>query len=166
MADTTERTTAAQPLSGLREMAQAIDTVIETAQKSICVFDRNLADGGYNTAERFNRLKVFLLAGRRNRIEVVVHDTDYLERDCPRMMTLLRQFPYAISIHRALAEARRVHDAFVVADEIAYWRRFHFDHPRSEVALDDETGASLLRGRFSEIWNASEPALAATVLGL
>jgi hypothetical protein len=166
MVTNTDQANLSRPLFGLSEMTQAIDEVIACACKTICIFDRNLADGGYSARDRFNRLKVFLLSSRSNRVEIVLHNTDYLERDCARMMILLRQFPYAVSVHRTLAEAQRVHDAFVIADEHSYWRRFHCDNPRSEISLNDESGAGLLRRRFSEIWSASEPALTATVLGL
>ena len=160
-----EQPTAAT-LSGLSEMARGIDEVIATASNRIAIFDRDLADGGYNSRERFNRLKVFLLASRRNRVDIAVHQSDYLERDCTRMIILLRQFPYAVQIHRTLPEAQRVQDGFVIADGQHYFHRFHRDHPRAEKAFHDESGAGLLQRRFDEIWIYSEPTLSATILGL
>ena len=153
-------------LVGLVEIARGIDEVIGAASNRIAIFDRDLADGGYNDSERFNRLKVFLLASRRNRIDIAVHQSEYLERDCARMIVLLRQFPYAVQIHRTLPEAQRVQDAFVIADGQHYIRRFHRDYPRAEKALHDESGAGLLQRRFEEIWIYSEPTLSATLLGL
>ena len=126
--------------------------MIAAASNRIAIFDRDLADGRYNTAERFNRLKVFLLASRRNRIDIALHQSEYLERDCTRMMILLRQFPYAVRIHRTLPEAQRVQDSFVIADGHHYFHRFHRDHPRAERAMHDESGAGLLQRRFDEIW--------------
>jgi hypothetical protein len=154
------------PVSGLSEMARGIDEVIAAASNRIAIFDRDLADGGYNSSERFNRLKVFLLASRSNRIDIAVHQSDYLERECTRMILLLRQFPYAVQIHRTLTEAQRVQDGFVIADGQHYFHRFHRDHPQAEKAFHDESGAGLLQRRFDEIWSYSEPALSATVLGL
>lgn len=154
------------PIIGLMEIARGIDEIIAAASNRIAIFDRDLADGEYNTAERFNRLKVFLLASRRNRIDIAVHEVDYLERDCARMQLLMRQFPYAVQIHRTLPEAKRVQDAFIVADGRHYIHRFHRDHPRAEKALYEESGAGLLQRRFDEIWTYSEAALSATVLGL
>jgi hypothetical protein len=164
MTDSEQATTAA--VSGLAEMARGIDEVIAAASIRIAIFDRDLVDGGYNSSERFNRLKVFLLASRSNRIDIAVHHNDYLERECTRMIILLRQFPYAVQIHRTLPEAQRVQDGFVIADGQHYFHRFHRDHPRAEKAFHDESGAGLLQRRFDEIWSYSEPALSATVLGL
>ena len=160
-----EQPTAAT-LSGLSEMARGIDEVIAAASNRIAIFDRDLADGDYNSPERFNRLKVFLLANRRNRVDIAVHHSDYLERDCTRMIILLRQFPYAVQIHRTLPEAQRVQDGFVIADGQHYFHRFHRDHPQAEKVFHDESGAGLLQRRFDEIWIYSEPTLSATVLGL
>ncbi len=156
----------ASPISGLSEMARGIDEVIGAASTRIVIFDCDLADGGYNTSERFNRLKVFLLANRRNRIDIAVHQSDYLERDCTRMIILLRQFPHAIQIHRTLPEAQQVQDGFIIADGCHYFHRFHRDHPRAEKVFNDESGAGLLQRRFDEIWTYSEPALSSTILGL
>jgi hypothetical protein len=166
MTMTVSKQATVSPVVGLTEMAGGIDEVIAAASNRIAIFDRDLADGGYNAPERFNRLKVFLLASRRNRLDIAVHQSEYLERDCPRMTILLRQFPYAVRIHRTLPEAQRVQDAFVIADGQHYLRRFHRDHPRAEKALYDESGAGLLQRRFEEIWIYSEPALSATLLGL
>jgi hypothetical protein len=160
-----EESTSA-PVSGLTEMARAIDEVIAAASHRIAIFDRDLADGGYNAPERFNRLKVFLLANRGNRIDIAVHQTDYLERDCTRLQTLLRQFPYAIQIHRTLPEAKQVQDAFIVADGQHYLHRFHRDQTRAEKAFFEDSGAGLLQKRFDEIWLYSEAGMSATILGL
>lgn len=166
MAASTGEQPLASPVRGLLGMARGIDEVIGAASTRIAIFDRDLADGGYNTAERFNRLKIFLLASRSNRIDIAVHQSDYLERECTHMIILLRQFPYAIQIHRTLPEAQRVQDGFIIADGCHYFHRFHRDHPGAEKAFNDEAGAGLLQRRFDEIWTCSEPALSATILGL
>ena len=154
------------PIRGMAEMSRTIDEIITLATRRIVIFDRYLAEGGYNTPQRFNRLKVFLLANRRNRIDIALHKSENLERDCARMMILLRQFPHAVSVRRTLPEAQRVQDGFVVADGIHFVHRFHFDQPLAQRAFHDESGAGILQRRFDEIWDYTEPATSATVLGL
>ena len=166
MGTETEEQTTTKAISGFSAMMQAIDELVVNATGRIAIFDRDLADYGFNSAERFNRLKVFLLASRRNHIQIVVHRSEYLERDCTRMIILLRQFPHAVSISRTLPEAQRVSDAFMVVNGLHYFHRFHSDQPRAELALYDESGASELQRRFEEILTYSEPAVGATVLGL
>ena len=155
-----------KPISGLAELSIAIDEVISAATRRIVIFDRDLAEDGYNSSLRFNRLKVFLLSNRSNRIDIALHRSENLGRDCPRIMILMRQFPYAISIQRTLPEAQRVQEGFIIVDNLHYLHRFHFDHPRARLAFHDEAGAGLLQRRFDEIWGYTEPAAAATVLGL
>ena len=50
-------------------------------------------------------LRQFLLAGRGNSIMIVLHETDRLERECPRMLALLRHFSTAVKINETLEPA-------------------------------------------------------------
>ena len=161
-----EETPVTKAIIGFSAMAQAIDELVAQAGGRLSIFDRDLADYGFNSAERFNRLKVFLLANRSNSLQIVVHRSEYLERDCTRMMILLRQFPHAVTICKTLPEAQRVSDAFMIARGLHYFHRFHGDHPRAELVLNDESGAGVLQKRFDEIVTYSEPAIGASVLGL
>ena len=54
MQETTEKTIVT-PINGMSDMATGINEVIAAATNRIAIFDRDLAEGGYNTAERFNR---------------------------------------------------------------------------------------------------------------
>jgi hypothetical protein len=69
-------------------------------------------------------------------------------------------------VHETEGEARRACDPVVLADERDYLHRFHYDHARALLALDDPAGAHGLLQRFQEIWEASIPAVSATTLGL
>ena len=42
----------------------------------------------------------FLLASRTRRLYLVVHSTDHLTRQCPRLLTLLRRFSHAMQINQ------------------------------------------------------------------
>jgi hypothetical protein len=153
-------------LSGINEIQVAIDQIIGAARRELQVFDGNLSDGGFGAPGRFQLMRRFLLVNRANRVSIALHDIDYLTRYCARMMTLLRQFPHAIEVRRTLPAARHASDAFVLADGLSYWRRYHTDDARSELVFNDDAGGRLLRARFEQIWEASEPAVAATVLGI
>jgi hypothetical protein len=152
-------------LEGIAQYSAAIDTVIAKAQRRIRVFDRNLENIGFNTPGRQELLRSFLLARRVNHLDIVVHDTGYLSRNCPRMLLLLRQFSHGVSIHQTHAHMQGVYDPFV-ADGEHYVHRFHFDDSRSLLALDDPQEARNLNDRFDELWDASFPAVFATTIGL
>ena len=155
-----------RPISGIAESQAAIAEVVASAQRLLRVFDITLANRGFNSPARTEQLRQFLLAGRAHRLMIALHDTDPLERDCPRLIALLRQFPMSIEIHRTLAQARNAADPFIVADDHSVWHQLHHEQPRAIVALHSPADAAPIAQRFDEIWEFSEPAVSATTLGL
>ena len=153
-------------VSGLAESLEAIDAVIGVAGRTLRIFDATLSNRGFNTPARAERLREFLVAGRAHRLLIALHDTSLLERENPRLLTLLRQFPMSIEIHRTVGAARNARDAFVVADDHSVWRQLHVEQPRAVVALHSPPDALPIAQRFDEIWELSEPAVSATTLGL
>ncbi len=130
------------------------------------IFDADLANRGLNAPARAEKLREFLVTGRAHRILIALHETDGLERDCPRLLTLLRQFPMSIEIHRTVGEARNANDPFVLGDDHSVWHQLHHEQPRAIVALHSPADALPICQRFDEIWELSEPAVSATTLGL
>jgi hypothetical protein len=150
---------------GMREYDAVIDDFIPRTQRVIRVFDRALSRA-WNSPQRCEALRQFLLADRSSRVMIVVHDAEPIERECPRLIELLRLFTAAVRIHQTLSPARRVYDPFVVFDATHYVHRFHYDHLRAALGTNDLTGAQLLLDRFDEIWNASALAITADTSGL
>lgn len=153
-------------ISGTAESLEAIDAVVDSAERTLRIFDVTLSNRGFNTPARAERLRQFLVAGRAHRILIALHDTELLERENPRLLGLLRQFPMSIEIHRTLAQARNARDPFVVADDHSMWHQLHFEQPRAVVAIHSPADALPIAQRFDEIWELSEPAVSATTLGL
>jgi len=152
--------------SGITEYQQALDTVISHAQRSIQVFDYNLHEGGWNSAQRFETLKNFILNDREARLHIVLHSTDHVRRNCVRLLNLQRQYSYAVFIHETLPEARSINDPMIIVDKQHYVHRFHYEQPRGELVLNDPEQTQKLLLRFDEIWHASAEAVTATTLGL
>jgi hypothetical protein len=155
-----------RPVFGNADALAAIDEVIDAAQRTIRIFDITLANRGFNSPARAEKLRRFLVAGRAHRLLIALHETDPLVRECPRLLTLLRQFPMSIEIHRTLAQARNAMDPFVVADDHSVWHQLHHEQPRAIVAVHSPADAMPIAQRFDEIWDLSEPAISATTLGL
>jgi hypothetical protein len=153
-------------ISGIAESLEAIDEVIGAAERSIRIFDISLSNRGFNSPARTAMLRTFLVAGRAHRLYIALHETDNLERESPRLLQLLRQFPMSIEIHRTVAQARNATDPFVLADDHSVWHQLHFEQPRAIVALHSPQDATPIAQRFDEIWDLTEPAVSATTLGL
>jgi len=153
-------------LIGIADSLEAIDQVVAAAERTLRIFDISLSNRGFNTPKRADALREFLVRGRTHRILIALHETELLERENARLLTLLRQFPMSIEIHRTLAQARNATDPFVVADDHSVWHQLHYEQPRAVVALHSPPDALPIAQRFDEIWDLSEPAVSATTLGL
>lgn len=150
---------------GMREYDEVIDSLISRTQRSIRIFDRSLSRA-YESPQRQELLRRFLLADRLNRLMIVLHEVAPLQRGYPRMWHLRREFGHAVIIRETQRPARHLYDPFVVFDASHYVHRFHYDHLRAAQGTDDIIGAQQLLDRFSEIWETSSPPLSVNVSGL
>ncbi len=144
----------------------AVDRLLEQPGRELRVFDPDLAALRVNDSARIERLERFLLVSRTRRIYFVVHDTDHVTRQCPRMMSLIARFAHAIQVNRTHEEIRELQDSFMVLDSVHYVRRPVAQFFRGAIGLGDETEGLAMRGRFMEIWAASYPAVSGTTVGL
>jgi hypothetical protein len=154
-----------EKLLGKVQYEAAFERLLTRPRRTLRMFDRQLA-GFIDAPPRHALLRAFLLGGQARRLQIVLHDTSTLPRDCPRLLRLLRQFPHAIAIRETEMHAKRVCDPFVVVDDRDHLHRFHHDGPRALLALDDPPGTSVFLERFDELWEASYPAVSGTTLGL
>lgn len=150
---------------GMREFEGLVDELIPQTQRFIRVFDRTLSPS-WNASQRHELLRKFLLADRANRLLIVVHDAEPIERERPRIVELVRQFGTAVRVHQTLTPAKQVYDPFVVFDANHYLHRFHYRFLRASQGTNDLVGAQQLLDRFSEIWEASALAVTAGASGL
>jgi hypothetical protein len=152
-------------VASVAEQVAAIDMLVDLALARIRVFDVDLAQCGWNAAARANGLARFL-ARPGARLDVIVHETRWIEANAPRFVALLRTFGHAMTVYRTGDEARAAMDPLLLVDDRHYLHRFHIDQPRASVAVDMPELARPLCARFDEIWATGEPGLTGTVLGL
>jgi len=143
-----------------------IERLLEQPGRELRVFDPDGAALRLNDATRIDVLQRFLLASRTRRIYLVMHSTDHVTRQCPRLLTLLRRFSHAMQINRTNEEIREVQDSFLLLDSMHYVRRPVAALFRGAMGLGDENEGQALRGRFGEIWSASTPSVSSTTIGL
>lgn len=152
-------------LDGASEYEAAFDTLLARKGRTLRIFDKQFG-AAFGTSQRTHLLRGFLRASSAARVQIVLHEVSNLQRDCPRLISLLRQFSHAVEIHESEPQAKAVYDPFAVLDECHYVHRFHYDNPRALLGLDDPQGALVFVQRFAEIWEASTPAISGTTLGL
>jgi hypothetical protein len=169
--DTSTSTENSEParivqIATVREQSAAIDELIALARHNIRVFDQDLSQTGWSSAARVDRLASFLREVRGRRLDIIVHDTRYLQSACPRMIKLLRTYGHAMTIYQTGPEAKIATDPLLIVDGRHYLHRFHFDQPRATMGIDQPEQAQLLSTRFDEIWATGEAGISGTVLGL
>ena len=152
-------------LASRTEIEHAIDEVLSRAHRRLVVFSSQLG-AEWNRESRVDVVRRFCLDSRRNQMHIVLHDAGTAYRSCPRLLSLLRQFSHVISVQETLHHAKNVYDPFVLADDRHYLHCFHHDGAAGLLALDDPVGATVLRDRFEELWEASASAIPATTIGL
>ena len=155
-----------ETLATVAAQSAAIDELIGLAHQSIRVFDYDLAETGWNSPARASLLAQFLRRSRKAKLDIIVHDTRWIEASCPRLISLLRMFGDRVTIYRTGAEARVAADPLVLVDGRHFLHRFHVEQPRASLVIEDPHLARPLANRFDEIWATGEPGLSGTVLGL
>ena len=152
-------------LETVAEQGVAIDTLISLARERIGVFDVDLSQSGWNSPARADALSNFLRV-RYARLDLIVHETTWIEKSCPRLTNLLRRFGHAMTIYKTGSGARGAMDPLVIVDGQHFLHRYHIAQPRATLAIGMPQAAGPLVTRFDEIWATGEPGLTATVLGL
>ena len=144
----------------------AVDRLLQQPGRELRIFDPDGAGLRLNDPLRLAHLERFLMSSRTRRIYLVLHNTDHLTRQCPRMMSLLGRYSHAMQINRTHEEIRELQDAFLVLDSLHFVRRPVAQFFRGALGFGDETEGLAMRGRFTEIWAASFPAVSSTTVGL
>ena len=153
-------------LDSVAALAQAQDEVIALAQRHIKAFDVDLSWGGWNTGTRCDALSAYLRRAPGARLDIIVHDTRWIEAAGARLTALLARHAGAVTIYRTGAAARAAMDPLLIVDDLHFVHRPHVDWPRGTLSIGSPERAKPLVERFDEIWASGEPGVAASVLGL
>jgi hypothetical protein len=155
-----------ETLTTLAAQIEAIDSLIGLARQSIRVFDIDLSGTGWNDAARAAKLVAFLRSTGNARLDVVVHDTGWIERSCPRLTALLKPYGHLITIRKTGEDAKHAMDPLLIVDDQHYLHRLNIAQPRAVLGIAEGDATRPLIERFEAIWSSAEPGLSATVLGL
>jgi hypothetical protein len=153
-------------ITSYREYDEGVDALLTRARRHLAIFDPDARRLHLNERTRIESLEQFLRGTPTTSIEIVLHATSYVERECPRLIDLLRFAGDRMRIHRAVGDAARAQDCFVIADESHCVRRPVAAQSRGVIIEDDAREVALQRERFAQILASAELAVSATTLGL
>jgi hypothetical protein len=144
----------------------ALDTICSLTKHNLFIFEKDFSNIGFDSPDRAELLRHFLLSNPNNRLQLLAHDTRQISQYYPRLMTLLRQFGHNMFIFQTPKTLRHLTEPFAVADEAHFVRRFHFDGTRGLLVQNDSSNARLLKSRFMEMWQTSSPSLSTSTFSL
>lgn len=145
---------------------KAVDTVLSTAKREICVFDTDIKDLEFDARIRADAIAAFLAGGRDRSLRIVLHELYHIDRYSPRLLGLLKRYSHCFSIRQTPEPLRGISDSFMLADKTSGVIRFHSDHFRGKLLLEHPMEIHDWRQRFEALWLESVPGTSATYLGL
>jgi len=149
-----------------REYSAAIRQTLESAEGELCVFDPDLAHTGLESSESVVLIERLLLATRRARLRIVLHDTTNLESRSPRLLRLMRDFSHCCEVRRSPGDLRNLTECYLLTSNDTGVVRIHRDWPRGKWFVANPAEAGIWLSRFQQLWECSTPAAPATRLGL
>lgn len=145
------------------DLHAALDILLASAPREIRLYDIDLDAYGIEQPERHAALRAVSRAG--GRIELLLESIASLHRDCPRLMTLLRDFGHVLEIRQA-DEALVLDAAFVLFDRRGVITRPDKHALRGTAQRDDAATAARLNQAFEAVWQRATVNVGATTLGL
>ena len=144
----------------------ALDELVRLARRSIRVFDVDLSEMGWNSVDRADALLAFLRRSTHARLDIIVHDTRYLEGHAARLQLLHQRYGHAITLCKTGPEGKAARDPLSIVDSRHYLHRFDIEQPRAALGIDQPHAVIPLINRFDEIWATRESTLPGTLLGV
>ena len=148
-----------------REYEILLDAKVPQTESAIRVFDRTLSQA-WNQKSRIELLRQFLLKNRANKLMIVLHIADNIERELPRLADFVHYFSHNAKIRQTPKMAQQVYDPFVIFDASHYLHRFHYAHMRAAEGSHDVEPAQQFLDRHAELWDVSTPVTLSSVSGL
>ncbi|MCM5572417.1 hypothetical protein M6I34_18035 [Burkholderiaceae bacterium FT117] len=144
---------------------EAFDRCLARARRSLRIFDDNGEFWGLERKAFADAVKALLDRDRDASVAIVLHDTGFVERHCPRLLALLGTHAPRLRIAPADPAVRAYERGFVVVDDTVVLRRPSFG--RSRAFLDfDEAEVAAAGKLLDELLDGALPSLSVNVTGL
>lgn len=148
------------------EYAAALDTLLQTAQRGIRIYDWDLSDGGYAQPARIQLLNDFCKQSPGRQARILLADSEWLTRYAGQLMQLLTVWGHVLEIRVRENEPPPAQDCFVLVDDYGALKRFDKDHPKGVMYLHSRGDVVDLGLRFDSEWERAPGLVSAHTLGL
>ena len=145
----------------------AVQEILDRSTATLQIFDEDLAPLRLDSPERIAVLRGLLVARESHqRLTIVVQKPDFVRQYSPQLMHLLTIYAPSLTVIHSPPHLDKLKDSLLIADGRHTLIRFHRDHARARLILDDVHECTPHIKRFEEIVAAGGEPLSPTTLGL
>lgn len=146
------------------EFHQAVHQVVGRTRSQLCIQDLDLAEWPLETPAANSALES-VLCEPGSLVRIVVHRSDFVEKQAPRLTRLRQRFPGRIVIRVAPGNLPAV-EGLLIGDDRDLLRRASPEAWRGRVQFDAPEEVEPWRRKFLALWSVCEMELGLTTLGL
>lgn len=152
-------------LAGRAEARLVLDDTIGQCNRLLRIFDDRGEFYGFQRKAFCDALAGLLAQSPDARAVLVLHETAYVEKHCPRLMQLLRRHTPRLVVRQTEAGIRSLARGLVIGDHGVLMSRPHFDQLATYIDYD-ETAVKGAASLFAEIELSTGHSLSGHVTGL
>ncbi len=147
-----------------RDVADATDVLIDSAHKTIDLFDHDLQLKGWQHLERYTRLRNAIVQ-RGVQVRLMLCNTETLRSDCPRIVSLLTTHGHRLSI-LGTRNQNNLGSSFAVADRQHLIFRPNMVQSRGTLEFDNPSKSMIWITQFEVTWQQGGRKMFAEAFGL
>jgi len=149
------------------EYDSAVQEILDLSPTRLDIFDEDLSSLRLEGADRIAALRSVLTAASHSRqLRIVVRRRDFVCPCRPHLMNLLTLYAPLISIIHSPPHLDKLGDCLMIADDRHALVRFHRDHARARLIIDDSGECAPYVQRFADVVAEGGDPLSSTTLGL
>lgn len=143
----------------------ALDTALEGARRRVRIFDDRGDFYGFDRRAFAESLDGLLRRNREADVLIVLRDTDFVQRHCPRLLDLMVRHGSRIRVLKIAGSVRGFARGFAVVDDSVVLRRPHFEQAVTFWDVDEKAIAAA-HGVIDELLQHAGTVLSPHVTGL
>ena len=144
----------------------ALRTILTLATVKLSIFDEDLSMLKLEDPENNAILRRFLASSRRPSLRIVLRNTDPVQKNCPCLMALLREYPENAVVAICPTHLFEQCESLLIADDSHALVRFHHGNVRCKAIIDNPGECLPYVQRLEEIFHEGDERMCATPLGL
>ena len=141
--------------------------LLGNADRGIRIYDHDLSETGLESIEAISTMEALCQrASRPGSLRLLLRDSAYLQKSCPRLMILLARWSHRLEVAVLRKGSAGIDQPFATSDTNAYVLRFHHDSLRGRMGMGDPIQCARLNAQFDSAWLSAKAGPGLTTLGL